>query len=110
MRATIYTGGQVTFGMAHGADAIHGLIEEAGWSYPVTVRRLERQHALSNVALDPNGKYMIMVSELFVNTDIKRFESREDLEAKLEPLIEAEIDSRRTGILGRIKGAFIGGR
>ena len=96
--------------MRHGADAIHGLIEEAGWSYPVTVSRLERQYALSNVALDAQGKHMIMVSELFLDTDADRFESREDLEAKLEPVIRNEIDSRRTGVVERLKRTFLGGR
>ena len=96
--------------MTHGADAIHELIEEAGWSYPVTVSRLERQYALSNVALDADGKHMIMVSELFLDTDADRFESRADLEATLEPVIEREIDSRRTGVVGRLKRTFLGGR
>lgn len=96
--------------MTHGADAIHELIEDAGWSYPVTVSRLERQYALSNVALDAKGNHMIMVSELFVDADVDRFESRGDLEAKLEPVIEREIDARRTGIVGRLKRTFLGRR
>jgi hypothetical protein len=96
--------------MTHGADAIHGLIEEAGWSYPVTVSRLERQHALSNVALDAGGKYMIMVSELFVDADVDRFESRAELEVKLKTVIEAEIDSRRTGVVETLEKTFFGRR
>ncbi|WP_254546816.1 hypothetical protein [Halomarina pelagica] len=96
--------------MTHGADAIHELVEDAGWSYPVTANRLERQYALTNVQLDEDGKYMIMVSELFLDAEVDRFESREDLERKLEPVIEAEIESRRVGIVGRLKRTFFGGR
>ena len=94
--------------MTHGPDAIHELIEDSGWSYPVTVNRLERQHALKNIKLDKDGQYMIMVSELFVDSDVDRFESREDLEQKLDPIIESEIESRRVGLFTRLKQSFFG--
>lgn len=96
--------------MTHGPDAIHELIEDSGWSYPVTVNRLEREHALENIKLDRDGQYMIMVSELFVDNEVDRFESREDLERKLEPLIESEIESRRVGLFTRLKRTFLGRR
>lgn len=94
--------------MAHGSDAIHELIEDTGWSYPVTVNRLEREYALKNIKLDEDGKYMIMMTELFLNAELDRFESRADLDRKLEPVIEAEINSRKVGYFTRLKQAFFG--
>lgn len=96
--------------MAYGSEAIHELIRDAGWSYPVTVRRLEREYALENIKLDEDGEYMIMVTELFLDTEIDRFESREDLDRKLEPVIDAEIESRRPSFFGRLKRLFLGTR
>lgn len=96
--------------MTYGLDAIHELIEDSGWSYPVTVTRLEREHALENVKLDEDGQHMIMVSELFVDNDVDRFESREDLERKLEPIIESEIRSRQVSLSARLKQALFAWR
>lgn len=96
--------------MTHGSESIHELIQDAGWSYPVTVSRLEREYALENIKLDEDGRYMIMVSELFVNAEVDRFENRDDLDRKLEPIIEAEIESRRPSFFGRLKRLFLGHR
>lgn len=93
--------------MTDGPDAVHELIEESGWSYPVSVRRLESQHALANIQLDAEGR-SIMLSELLVDADVDRFEDREDLRRKLEPVFEAEIESRRSGMLVRIKRSLLG--
>lgn len=93
--------------MAHGPDAVHQLITESGWSYPVTVRRLEREHALSNVQLDEKGR-SIMLAELLSNTEIDRFEGHTDLRQKLEPVFEREIDSRRVGVIGKLKRSLLG--
>lgn len=93
--------------MAYGPDAIHELVEESGWSYPVSVNRLDREHALENVQLDERGN-SIMVGELLAAADAERFESREDLERKLGPVVERESRSRRKGIFGRVKGFFLG--
>ena len=92
--------------MAHGPDAVHELIEESGWSYPVSVRRLERKHALANVQLDESGN-SAMLSELFARGDFDRFESRSDLEEKVGSVIEAELAARETGIFERIKRTFV---
>lgn len=94
--------------MTHGPEAVHELIEESGWSYPVSVRRLEREHALANVQLDAKG-HSIMLSELLLDADVDRFESREDLERKLEPVFREEIASRTDGLLGRVKRSLLGG-
>lgn len=93
--------------MTHGPDAIHELVEESGWSYPVSVRRLEREHALANIQLDEKGN-SIMLGELLADADVDRFESREDLDRKLGPVFERESEARRSGILGRMKGYFLG--
>lgn len=94
--------------MTHGPDAVHELVEESGWSYPVSVRRLEREHALANVQVDEEGN-SIMLAELLSQTDIDRFESREDLDSKLGPVFESESERRAVGVFGRIKRAFLGG-
>ncbi|RDI70121.1 hypothetical protein [Halopelagius longus] len=94
--------------MAHGPDAVHELVSESGWSYPVSVRRLEREHALANVQLDEDGN-SIMLAELLSETNVDRFESREDLEAKLGPVFESESQRRKVGFFGRIKRTFLGG-
>ena len=92
--------------MAHGPEAVHELIEESGWSYPVSVTRLEREHALANVQLDEKGN-SAMLSELFARGDVDRFESRSDLEEKVGELIDQELADRETGLLSRIKRTFI---
>jgi hypothetical protein len=93
--------------MVYGPDTIHQLITESGWSYPVSVRRLEQEHALTNVQLDEKGR-SIMLAELLMETNIDRFEDRTDLQRKLEPVFEREIDSRRIGIIGRVKRSLLG--
>lgn len=94
--------------MTHGPDAVHELVAESGWSYPVSVRRLEREHALANVQLDEDGN-SIMLAELLSGTNIDRFESRADLEEKLGPVFESESQRRKVGFFGRIKRTFLGG-
>lgn len=94
--------------MTYGTDAVHELVEESGWSYPVSTRRLNREHALTNINLDAKGN-SLMVGELLGMADADRFESREDLEAKLGPVVEAESRRRNVGILGRIKRTFTKG-
>jgi hypothetical protein len=93
--------------MTVGPDAVHELIVEAGWSYPVTSRRLERNMPLENITLDESGNSM-MLAEFLQQADVERFESREDLERKLRPVCEAEIQARQTTILGRLKRTFFG--
>lgn len=93
--------------MTHGPDAVHELIRESGWSYPVSVRRVEREHALSNIQVDEKGNSM-MVAELFSTADIDRFESRDDLEEKLGPVFEAESKRRKVGLIGHLKKTFLG--
>lgn len=94
--------------MTHGPDAVHDLVTESGWSYPVSVRRLEREHALANVQVDEKGN-SIMLAEVLGQTDVDRFESREDLVTKLGPVFEAESKQRNVGLLGHIKRTFLGG-
>lgn len=93
--------------MTHGPDAVHALVEESGWEYPVSVRRLEREHALANVQVDADGN-SIMVAELLGKAEVDRFESYEDLVTKLGPVFEAESKRRKVGFLGRIKQTFLG--
>lgn len=90
--------------MAHGAGAIVELIEESGWSYPVSVGRLEREHGLANVRLDPAGRHFVTVIELLSHGDLDRFEHEEDLREQVEPLVEAELATRRSGLLSRLMG------
>lgn len=94
--------------MTYGPDAVHELIEESGWSYPVSVRKLEGEHALANVQLDAKGR-SIMLSELLLDADADTFENRDDLERKLEPVFEEEIESRQSGFLSRVKRSLLNG-
>lgn len=93
--------------MAHGPDAVHELIVESGWSYPVSVKRLERNYPLANVHVDEKGNSM-MLSELLLAADVERFESWEDLERKLAPACERESEARSPGVVGRLKRSFFG--
>ena len=93
--------------MAHGPDAVHELIADAEWSYPVSADRLERNYALENVQIDERGNTM-MLSELLVAADVERFEDRKDLARKLAPVCEAESEARSPGIVGRLKRTFLG--
>lgn len=88
--------------MTHGADAVHEIIEDSGWSYPVMMSDLEREHALTNLDIDADGK-SIMLGELLVDVEVDRFESQEDLEAKLKPVFEAERERRKLSFFERIK-------
>jgi len=92
--------------MTHGPEAVHELIEESGWSYPVSVRRLEREHALANVQLDEDGN-SAMLSELLARGEFDRFESRADLDEKVGDVIDEELAERKTGIVERIKRTFL---
>lgn len=92
--------------MTHGPEAVHELIEESGWSYPVSVRRLEREHALANVRLDEDGN-SAMLSELLARGEFDRFESRTDLDEKVGDVIDEELAERKTGIVERIKRTFL---
>lgn len=93
----------------HGPDAVAALVEAAGWSYPVSVRRLERRYALENVELDEDGN-SIMVAELLAEVDSDTFEDRADLEAKVAPVVERKRRERRTGIIERVRTTFFGGK
>ena len=93
--------------MTHGPDAVHELIADSGWSYPVEVRRLEREHAFANVQVDERGN-SIMVAELLEDVDAKRIESREELQRLFGPVFERESETRQVGFLGKVKRAFSG--
>lgn len=93
--------------MTHGPQKIAELIEESGWSYPVSVTRLEREHALTNILIDEKGDSM-MLGELLAQGDIDRFEDEDDLYEKLEPLFEQERQRRSVGLLGKIKQMVLG--
>jgi hypothetical protein len=93
--------------MTHGPKKIVDLIEESGWSYPVTTTRLERKHALTNIRIDERGNSM-MLGELLAKGDIDRFEDEDDLYVKLEPLFEAERRERNVGIIAKLKQIVLG--
>lgn len=93
--------------MTHGPDAVHELIVESETSYPVSVRRLEEEHALSNVEIDKKGHSM-MLAELLSQADVNRFEDEADLRRKLQPFFERERQRRHVGIFGRLKRVFLG--
>lgn len=88
-----------------GVDAVAKLIEDAGWSYPVSTRRLMNEYALNNVEIDSAGN-TAMIGELVDPSDFREFTSREDLEQKLGPVFERHRDERRTGIVERIQQYF----
>lgn len=91
--------------MTHGPDAVHEIIVESEWSYPVTARRLENEHPMRNVVIDAAGNSM-MLPELLHEADVERFESQADLERKLRPVCERESEARRQGFVDRLKRAF----
>ena len=93
--------------MTHGPKKVAELIEEEGWTYPVSVSRLEREHALTNVSIDKKGHSM-MLGELLAKGDVDRFEDEDDLYEKLEPLFEQERQQRNVGIVGKIKQFVLG--
>jgi hypothetical protein len=91
--------------MTYGPDAVHGLIEDAGWSYPVSVERLERTHPLANVEISQEG-YSIMLVELLSEMDVEKFESERDLRQKLQPVFERKRAERKPGVFDRVKDVF----
>ena len=88
--------------MTHGPDAVHELIRESGWSYPVSVSRLERIHSLENVELNEDGLSLMLV-ELLSDVEADTFESESDLHEKLEPVVHERIRERTPGLFGRMK-------
>jgi hypothetical protein len=86
----------------HGVDAVAAVIEEAGWSYPVSARRLVAEHALRNVELDARGN-SVMLGEVVDPNEFREFESEADLKRKLAPVFERHREDRRTGLLGRVR-------
>lgn len=93
--------------MTYGPDAIAELVEESGLRYPVSIERLERDHALANITVDEKGN-SIMLAELLAKGDIDRLQSEEDLHTQFEPLFEQVKEERRTGIIDKLKQTFLG--
>lgn len=93
--------------MTYGTDALHELIEESGWSYPIKMQKLEQEHALADIEIDEAGN-SIMLAELLEGIDVNQIESREELERLMDPVIEQEVEDRRSGLIGKIKRAFSG--
>jgi hypothetical protein len=91
--------------MTYGPDAVRELIEDAEWSYPVSVERLERKYPLANVEISREG-YSIMLVELLSETDVEKFESERDLQQKLQPVFERKRAERKSGLFERVKDAF----
>lgn len=91
--------------MTHGTDAVRDLVEESDLSYPVSLRRLEREYALENVELDAAGN-SVMLAELLGEVEADTFESERDLETKLEPLVEEHRRRRDTGLIDDLKRLF----
>lgn len=93
--------------MTYGSKKVAELVEKSGWSYPVSVSRLERKYALTNISIDKKGESM-MLGELLAQGDIDRFEDEDDLYEKLEPLFEQERQQRSVGLIGKIKQLVLG--
>lgn len=91
--------------MTHGTDAVAELVEEAGLSYPISVRRLLAEHALANIELDARGNSLTL-SELLGSSDLREFESEADLHRKVEPLVEQRRRERRSGLVARLVDLF----
>lgn len=91
--------------MVHGPEAIHRLVEESTLSYPVSVRRLEREYALENVDIDGEGN-SVMVAELLGEVEVDAFQDRDELVAELEPVFEDHRSDRGSGLVGRVKRIF----
>lgn len=83
--------------MTYGPDAVHALIVESEWSYPVTSRRLEQQMPMEKIVIDEDGNSM-MLAEFLHEADVERFESPGDLKRKLQPVCEAESKARRFSV------------
>lgn len=93
--------------MSYGPEAIIDIIDETGWTYPVSARRLEREHAMANINIDEKGNSM-MVAGLFAKADVDQFHSEDDVREKLEPVFQAIREDRREGIMGRLRRTFLG--
>ena len=93
--------------MTYGPDAVAELIEESGLRYPVSVERLEREHALANITVDKKGN-SIMLAELLAKGDVDRVHSEEDLHGQLQPIFDQVKQERRKGIIGKLKETFLG--
>lgn len=94
--------------MGHGTDALHELIEDADWSYPVKLQKLEQEHPFANIEIDEKGNSITLV-ELLEHVDAKQIESRKDLERLFAPVFEQETQARQSGVIGKIKRAFYRG-
>lgn len=92
--------------MTHGPDAVRALVEESDLSYPVSLRRLEREYALENVELDAAGNSVMLV-ELLGEVDNDTFENEQDLVETLEPLFEEHRRERNGGLVARLKRLFL---
>lgn len=93
--------------MPVGTQEVHELVEDAGWEYPVSVRRLRDEYPLENIEIDQRGNSMLL-SELLAELDTDRFDSRSDLERTVGPVLERESERRRVGWIGMIKRAVLG--
>jgi len=93
--------------MAVGTEGIHELVDDAGWEYPVSARRIREEYPLENVEIDRRGNSMLL-SELLAEVETDRFDSRRDLERTLGPVLERESQRRRVGWLGMLKRAVLG--
>ena len=92
--------------MTFGPDAVRYLIEESDLSYPVSVRRLEREYALENVELDAAGN-SVMLAEILGEVEDDAFESEQDLVETLEPLFEEQSRKRNDGLVASLKRLFL---
>lgn len=93
--------------MTYGPDAVAELVEESGLRYPVSIERLEREHALANITVDEKGN-SIMLAELLAKGDVDRLQSKEDIHDQLGPIFEQVKEERRSGIIDKLKKTFLG--
>jgi hypothetical protein len=89
----------------HGVDAIVELVEDAGWSYPVSTRRFLDEYALRNIEIDEQGN-SIMVGEVVDPNEFREFTGEDDIERKLTPVFERLRTERQSGIVGRLRRYF----
>lgn len=88
-----------------GVEAVAKLVADAGWSYPISTRRLMNEYALYNIELDNRGN-TLMLGEIVDPHEMREFTSRADLEEKLRPIVEQHRAERQTGLIGRIRRYF----
>ena len=91
--------------MKSASDTVIQIIHEAGWSYPVSVRRIENHRPMTNIAIDESGNSM-MLSELLNRAEINKFRSPDHVEEVLTELCLVESQHRRVGLLGKLKQSF----